>query len=236
MEEALRPRLLPAQEPLDGQALASAGDTELMAACQDPESASGGFQELLSRYRKSALALAYQMLGNVEDAEDAAQEAFVRVFQAMPQFRGQAAFSTWLYRIVTNTCLARIRKRRSNAPLETLSEPAGADSPSDRVTDGLLTRQVLRQMSPGLQAVLLLRVEGGLSYREIAEALGLPIGTVRSRLSKARIAFRKLWNELLRETAGGAPAIGEGGATPARGLPASGGRASSAVDCGEEER
>ncbi len=227
MEEALSPRLLPAEEPLDGQALASASDTELMAACKDPGSASGGFRELLSRYRKSALALAYQMLGNTEDAEDAAQEAFVRVFQAMPQFRGQAAFSTWLYRIVTNTCLARIRKRRTSTPLDSLPEPRGADIASDRVADGLLTRQVLRQMSPALQAVLLLRVEGGLSYREIADALGLPIGTVRSRLSKARIAFRKLWNELLRESAGGVRATGEGGARPRR--------ATSAVDSGEEE-
>jgi RNA polymerase sigma-70 factor (ECF subfamily) len=229
MEEALRPRLLPAEEPLDGQALASASDTELMAACQDPESASGGFRELLSRYRKSALALAYQMLGNVEDAEDAAQEAFVRVFQAMPQFRGQASFSTWLYRIVTNTCLARIRRHRSSTALETLPEPRGEDSPSDQVANGLLTRQVLHQMPPGLQAVLLLRVEGGLSYREIADALGLPIGTVRSRLSKARIAFRKLWNEFERGSGDGAPAVGQAGVTRP-------GRANSAVDSVEEER
>ena len=199
MEEALRPRLLPTEKELDGQALASASDTELMAACQTgapPAVRAEAFRELLSRYRKSALALAYQMLGHAEDAEDAAQEAFVRVFQAMPQFRGQASFSTWLYRIVTNTCLGRIRRRRDSLALDSVAEPKGADSPSQQVADGLMTRQVLRQMPPGLQAVLLLRVEGGLSYREIAEALGLPIGTVRSRLSKARIAFRKLWSEL----------------------------------------
>ena len=210
MEEALRPRLLAAEKVLDGQALASASDPELMAACQagaPPAGQAEAFRELLSRYRKSALALAYQMLGNAEDAEDAAQEAFVRVFQAIPQFRGQASFSTWLYRIVTNTCLGRIRRRRHSLALDSIAEPRGADSPSQQVTDALMTRQVLHQMPPGLQAVLLLRVEGGLSYREIADALGLPIGTVRSRLSKARIAFRKLWHEF---TAGGEPPASPG--------------------------
>ncbi len=194
MEEALRPRLVSAEKPGDGQALAAASDAELTEACRRGSQAA--FRELLSRYRKPALALAYQMLGDAEDAEDAAQEAFVRVFQAIPQFRGQAAFSTWLYRIVTNTCLGRLRRKREKVSLERVSEPRSADSPSQQVTDALMTRQVLSMMSPTLQTVLLLRVEGGLSYREIAETLGLPMGTVRSRLSKARTAFRKLWLEL----------------------------------------
>jgi len=194
MEEAAGPRVL-SQDAY----LASATDEELVAACVDgtPEA----FRELLSRYRKSALNLAYQMLGNGEDAEDAAQEAFVRVFQAVPRFRGQAAFSTWLYRIVTNLCLARMRRRRGDVDLETLGEPKAADSPSQQVTEGLLTRQVLQEMSPTLRAVLLLRVEGGLSYREMAEALGVPLGTVRSRLSKARIQFRKLWRQFSQSEA-----------------------------------
>ncbi len=194
MEEALRPRLVSAERPVDGQALAAASDVELTAACQNGSQAA--FRELLSRYRKPALALAYHMLGDAEDAEDAAQEAFVRVFQAIPRFRGQAAFSTWLYRIVTNTCLGRLRRRREKISLERVSEPRSADSPSHQVTNALMTRQVLSMMPPKLRTVLLLRVEGRLSYREIADALGLPMGTVRSRLSKARTAFRKLWLDL----------------------------------------
>jgi len=192
MEDAVRHGAL----RLDGR-LATADDAELVAACAggEPEA----FRELLVRYRRSVVTLAYQMLGNVEDAEDAAQEAFVRVFQAIPEFRGQAAFSTWLYRIVTNLCLGSKRRKRTTVALEAVAEPSAVDNPSRSVTEGLLARQVLALMPGELTAILLLRDQEELSYREIAEALGVPMGTVRSRLSKARLAFRRLWNELSEE-------------------------------------
>jgi RNA polymerase sigma-70 factor (ECF subfamily) len=189
MEEAVRT----AGWSTDGR-LAMADDATLVAACA--QRTPGAFQELLSRYRRPAITLAYQMLGNLEDAEDVAQEAFVRVFQAIPRFRGQAAFSTWLYRIVTNLCLGNRRRRRATVELEAVREPSAPDSPSQQVTEALLTRQVLDAMPPELRAILLLRDQEGLSYTEIAEALRLPLGTVRSRLSKARMAFRQIWNEL----------------------------------------
>ncbi len=189
MEEAVRSGSL----SVDGR-LATADDATLVAACV--ERVPGAFQELLSRYRRPAITLAYQMLGNLEDAEDVAQEAFVRVFQAIPRFRGQAAFTTWLYRIVTNLCLGSRRRRKATVGLDSVREPRAADSPSRAVTEALLTRQVLHGMSPELRAILLLRDQEGLSYSEIAEALQLPLGTVRSRLSKARMAFRQIWNGL----------------------------------------
>jgi len=173
--------------------LATADDATVVKACA--ERVPGAFQELLSRYRRPAVTLAYQMLGDLEDAEDVAQEAFVRVFQAIPRFRGQAAFSTWLYRIVTNLCLGSRRRRKTTVELDAVREPRATDSPSRIVTEALLTRQVLGAMSPDLRAILLLRDQEGLSYTEIAEALQLPLGTVRSRLSKARMAFRQIWNE-----------------------------------------
>jgi len=189
MEEAVRHGAL----PLDAR-LATADDVELVAACAAgrPEA----FRELLARYRRSAVTLAYQMLGNAEDAEDVAQEAFVRIFQAIPRFRGQAAFPTWLYRIVTNLCLGSRRRRRVTVGLDAVREPRAADSPSRSVPEGLLARQVMAAMPADRRAILLLREQEGLSYREIAEALGLPLGTVRSRLSKARTAFRRLWTKL----------------------------------------
>lgn len=174
--------------------LAAADDAMLVRACAQQEP--GAFRELLSRYRRPAVTLAYQMLGNSEDAEDVAQEAFVRVFQAIPRFRGQSAFSTWLYRIVTNLCLANRRGRKATVGLESVREPQSSDSPSKTVTQALVTRQVLDAMTPALRAILLLRDQEGLSYSEIAEALRLPMGTVRSRLSKARMSFRQIWNEL----------------------------------------
>ena len=189
MEQAIRPRAI----PLDWR-LARADDTELVSACAANESEA--FRELLTRYRRPAVTLAYQMLGNAEDAEDAAQEAFVRVFQSIPDFRGQAAFSTWLYRIVTNLCLGKMRRDRPSIALDSVAEPATADSPARRVTEGLLARDVLARMSPQLRAILLLRDQEELSYREISAALNLPLGTVRSRLSKARSAFRRIWNDM----------------------------------------
>ena len=189
MEDAVRHGAL----PLDAR-LATADDAELVAACAAgrPEA----FRELLARYRRSAVTLAYQMLGNAEDAEDVAQEAFVRVFEAIPRFRGQAAFPTWLYRIVTNLCLGSRRRRRVTVGLDAVREPRAADSPSRSVTEGLLARQVMAAMPADRRAILLLREQEGLSYREIADALDLPLGTVRSRLSKARTAFRRLWTKL----------------------------------------
>ena len=182
--------------------LRGADEAELVAACADgrPEA----FRELLARHRRSVLTLAYHMLGNAEDAEDVAQEAFVRVFQAIPRFRQQAAFTTWLYRIVTNLCLGRQRRRRPVVELEALAEPSAPDSPSQQVTEGLAARQVLAQMPAQLRAILVLREQEELSYEEIAKALALPVGTVRSRLSKARACFRRLWSELLQSAEGNA--------------------------------
>jgi RNA polymerase sigma-70 factor (ECF subfamily) len=174
--------------------LAQAGDGEVVQACMRGESEA--YRELLARYRKPTLALAYQMLGNAEDAEDIAQEAFIRVFEAIHGFRGQAAFSTWLYRIVTNLCLGQLRGRHPVVPLDAIGDPSSPEIASRRVPETLVTRQVLAQMAPDLRAILLLREQGALSYGEIATTLGLPMGTVRSRLSKARAAFRAAWRQL----------------------------------------
>lgn len=190
MEEAVRNEALAVE-----RRLAAADDAELVAACA--EGMAEAFQELLSRYRRSAVSLGYQMLGNLEDAEDVAQEAFVRVFVAIPRFRGQAAFSTWLYRIVANLCLGDRRRRKRTVDLDSVREPRAGDNPARRVTNDLLARQVLAEMAGELRAILVLREQEGLSYREIAEALDLPLGTVRSRLSKARMTFRQLWGEAL---------------------------------------
>ncbi len=189
MEEAVRSGAL----ELDGR-LGTADESTLVAACAEGEPEA--FRELLARYRRSAVTLAYQMLGSAEDAEDVAQEAFVRVFQGISSFRGQASFSTWLYRIVTNLCLGRKRREKATLDLSAGREPRTVDSTSRSVTEGLLTRQVLAGMPEEMKAILLLREQQGLSYNEIADALGLPMGTVRSRLSKARAAFRGLWNKL----------------------------------------
>lgn len=196
MEEAVGLHALSAEVRL-----ARADDGEVVRACMQGEPEA--YRELLARYRKPTLALAYQMLGSAEDAEDIAQEAFIRVFEAIHGFRGQAAFSTWLYRIVTNLCLGHLRGRRAVVALEAVGDPCSAEVASRRVPEALVTRQVLAQMAPELRAILLLREQGTLSYGEIATALGLPMGTVRSRLSKARAAFRAIWRQLHEDQGSG---------------------------------
>ena len=188
MEEALRPQIGLLRERAELRA-----DADLVSACIAGDG--DAFRQLLGRYRKSAFALAYQMLGSADDAEDISQEAFVKVFQALPRFRREAAFSTWLYRIVTNLCLAHLRRNRAAVALDSIGEPRSGEDPSRRVADALLTRQVLSQMAPELRAILLLRDQLGLSYREISSTIMVPLGTVRSRLSKARAVFRGLWYE-----------------------------------------
>jgi len=111
MEEALRPQI--------GLLRERAGmhpDADLVSACIAGDG--DAFRELLGRYRKSAFALAYQMLGNADDAEDISQEAFVKVFQALPGFRREAAFSTWLYRPSTPSASRGRRKTpRAASPM-----------------------------------------------------------------------------------------------------------------------
>jgi RNA polymerase sigma-70 factor (ECF subfamily) len=189
MEEAVGSGALPADERL-----ATADESQLVAACVEgqPEA----FRELLARYRRSAVTLAFQMLGNMEDAEDVAQEAFVRVFQSIASFRMQSSFSTWLYRIVANLCFGRRRRARPTVQLDAVREPQAADCTSRSVTEGILARQVLATIPAEMRVILILREQEGLSYSELADALGLPMGTVRSRLSKARMAFREIWNML----------------------------------------
>ena len=112
-----------------------------------------------------------------------------------PGFHGQSSFATWFYRIVTNVCLGRLRHRRPPClTLEGCLERVFSDGAERRITEALFARQVLAQLSPELRVVLVLREQGTLSYREISEAIGFPVATVRSRLRKARIAFRKVWN------------------------------------------
>ena len=158
------------------------------------------FEALVSAYEKNVYNLALRMMGNAQDAEDMAQEAFLKAYNSLPSFRGDSKFSVWLYRIVSNVCLDQLRKK-SKRPTVSLSMededgeetqldlPDTAQSPEE-VLEKKLTREAVRrglaQLPEDARQILLLREIQGLSYEEIGETLGLEAGTVKSRIFRAR--------------------------------------------------
>lgn len=153
------------------------------------------FSVLLARHRERVLNLAWQMLGSRDDAEDAAQEAFLSAFRGLHTFRSEARFGTWIYRIAINVCLSRQRRAKTCDSFDDL-EMENVASPLDsasRVEKRIHVARTLDALSPPLRAVLVLREIHDLSYEEIARVLSVPVGTVRSRLSEARRKFIALW-------------------------------------------
>lgn len=161
------------------------------------------FGELVRRYQDRLYNAVYRFLGNADDARDVVQEAFLSAFRALRKFRGRSQFFTWLYRIALN--LAVDWKRRDKS-LRALTEALGDLSRRESVTspDWYLRRmeederlqQALAKLSTEHRLVLVLRDIEELSYEQIAEVLDIPIGTVRSRLHRARLELRQLLQKL----------------------------------------
>ena len=148
------------------------------------------YRWLLTRYRARAVRLAAHVLRRDAEAEDVAQEAFLRAFRSLRSLTGEGRFAAWLFRIVVRLCLDRLRRTRGEVSLEDAPPPA---APSDASETRLLVSALLDQLAPPMRAALVLREMEGLEYEEIAQALGVPVGTVRSRLHAARAQFRALW-------------------------------------------
>ena len=154
--------------------------------------------ELVNRYWGLAFRIAYRILRNKEDAEDAVQEAFVQVFRSLPTFQHRSNFRTWFYRIVVRVAMARL----PTEPVEPLEEGVEAEILECAHEDPekiILVREkeqildwAIQQLPPDWRTVLVLREVEGLSYAEIAEILGIPIGTVESRLFRARKKLRQI--------------------------------------------
>ena len=158
------------------------------------------FEPLVTENQTKAFHLACRLLGNETDAADAVQDAFVKAYTALGDFRGDSRFSVWLYRLVNNVCIdmLRRRKRQETVPLQTEDDDGEATElplPDDRWDPAILAerasdREAVRAALAALPAdcreILTLREIGGLSYEELAEALNLEPGTVKSRLNRAR--------------------------------------------------
>lgn len=168
------------------------------------------FETLMGAYEKKIYALCLRMMGNPHDGEDAAQEAMLRIWRTIGQYRFESAFSTWVYRVTASCCTDAIRKRqRHEQPsLEEMGEASGFD-PADggetpqEQTERKETRSAIRQaiaaVPEGMREVFLLRDVHGLSVEETAQALQIAQGTVKSRLARAR---EKIAAELKRRGVG----------------------------------
>jgi RNA polymerase sigma-70 factor, ECF subfamily len=167
-------------------------DRSLVQAAQGGDRAA--LDALLRRHHDRIHALCRRICLNDADALDATQEALIAIVRGLHRFDGRAAFSTWSYRVATNACLdeLRRRKRRPRPGLEPDQvAPRGGDTTErSDVADAVAARvdvdHVLAQLAPDHRAVVVLRDLCGLDYAEIAETLDVPVGTVRSRLSRAR--------------------------------------------------
>ena len=154
------------------------------------------FGELVEQYRDTVYRLAYRMCGNAYDADEAAQEAFVAAWRALPNFRGDAKFSTWLYRLTTNAAIDVMRREKRHQTVgdgEMVDLADDADSPQEtveRTEQQEAVQKALSTLSEEYREVLLLRYMEELDYAEIAEVLQLPSGTVKSRINRAKAALK----------------------------------------------
>ena len=155
------------------------------------------FRQLVEAYQTPAYRLAARMCGP-DSAEDVTQEAFLAAWRGLPQFRGDCRFSTWLYRLVSNAaidCLRREKKHRDTGDVDDLELPDGGPSPqeqAERSDTRDAVRRALDRLSPEHRQVLLLRFMQELDYGEIARALNVSEGTVKSRINRAKSKLREV--------------------------------------------
>jgi RNA polymerase sigma-70 factor (ECF subfamily) len=186
-------------------------DAALVERCRKGDIAA--FEPLVEKYRQRVWRLAYNVLRDREEAWDVAQEAFIRAYQALPSFRGQSAFYTWLFRIVMNVASDRARARAARGrafgtervPEEDwdhvmMDKPTGEQAPDEAAAtsqDRARIMQALATLSEQHRHIIMLSDIEGLSYKEIADVLEIPMGTVMSRLHNARRRLRTALGPLL---------------------------------------
>lgn len=167
----------------------------------------GAFDELVRRHERRAYQYAYRLTTNQEEAADVVSDAFIRVYGALHNFKGNSAFSTWLYRIITNCFLDLKKKDRTRQHLsldqsilgsgeqemerQIEDEGPGPADEAERSERGRALDRAVDKLPEYQRAMIVMYHAEGLAYEEIAEALDLPIGTVKSRLNRARLQMRE---------------------------------------------
>jgi len=182
--------------------VSSANDDQLISRCLDGDPTA--FGELVRRYQDRLYSTVYRLVDNTEDAQDVVQDAFLSAYQSLPSFHGDSAFFTWLYRIAVNTAISLRRKQRlvysiesgrnGESGIEPLdqSESNRPDHGLERAEEERRIQDALNRLSPEHRTVLILKDMEGQKYEVMAEILGVPIGTIRSRLHRARLELRQI--------------------------------------------
>jgi len=161
------------------------------------------FGELVRRYQDRLYNTVFRLVDSAEDAQDVVQEAFLHAYQSLESFKGDALFFTWLYRIAVNAAISLRRKRRAVVRIDGRNGEAGIEPPdeSNAIQPGHGLEQAeeerrvqlaLCRLSQEHKAVLVMKDMEGMKYEQIAEQLGVPVGTIRSRLHRARLELRGL--------------------------------------------
>jgi RNA polymerase sigma-70 factor, ECF subfamily len=187
-------------------------DEQLIKECLAGQTEAFGL--LVTRYQDRLYHTLSNILVSAEDARDVAQDAFVLAFQKLHTFRGDSAFYSWLFRIAYNSAISHLRKKKRSAPTDETSHEQTGIEPADRHPDtdpsrGLevteeqaLVRSALAQLQEEYRTALVLKEMEGLKYEEIAEVVDAPIGTVRSRIHRARRDLREKLRILLKDELG----------------------------------
>ena len=176
-------------------------DEELVARSVGGDAES--FNELIHRWERPIYALAYRTIGREEDARDVCQETFLRAFRALPGFRGQAKFSSWLYRIALNLCRDWIRRERRTPVVQApedvdLMELAAAVAPAESVEDLVARKDQARAVERAMallpdeqRTTIVLKEYHDLTFQEIADLVGCPLSTVKTRLYQGLAVLRR---------------------------------------------
>jgi len=176
-------------------------DEELVARSRGGDLES--FNQLVLRWERPIYALAYRVIGREEDARDVAQETFLRAFRALSGFKGQAKFSSWLYRITLNLCRDWIRRERRTPVAQMpegldLIEMAGEATPSESIEDLVARKEIGRAVARAMatlpeeqRTAIILKEYHGLTFQEIADLLDCPLSTVKTRLYQGLSVLRK---------------------------------------------
>jgi len=210
MSEAEAPASLAAPAAAEERPLTAVGDADRGLVERARTGDAGAFEALIRRYQGWVFTLALRMLGDRAEAEDMAQEIFLKAYRGLKGFKGSSRFSTWLYAIASHHCLNQLEARRRRAyqlgrsgerqhdastdppaTLERLPDQAPrADALLERADLARIVQAELSKLTEEHRIILVLRDIQGLSYEEIAETLGLELGTVRSRLHRARMEMK----------------------------------------------